>query len=736
MSLKVSINNGTICIARTPEKVPLLSDTFENRRQLLGDYCMLPLGSFPFYNRYTVPYPITPSENEKLYLFRELTDEERQLALEQEHTCTTAEQAADLETMKKIETVFGVRLWSDEDEAELARQAEHGSLEDADEELASDVDNDEDTGGRLETQSETDQSLYIAVFSHSKKLFAVIAARERVYRYLVRFIYRVKKIHFTKTDLVFDLWAKLENPYHLNVGQTRLAISEARGAAVDLVQEKHATGGKNVKQGKYRVSFSIPISALSDFSAGENSPVPLGGNLCSVAVQIDDCSAIYLLSKKASNKTEHGIKHSVREAWVPLTAIYAQDMALHVRRTAHGTYIFIKRHMEPIEYTPWFRFMESIPVSALLFYVARLMNHLPFRKKVALFYEKYSAKAEEGTYELFQRCVSSKRTRCYYVIDKTAPDYQRIKDNPRVVKKFSFKYYWLFFHVNYFIATDSPIHLSLLNANNRYIRWNCIRHPFIFLQHGITYLKRHGEWSTYLKDHPGEVNYVIVSSKKEKCVVAETFHLNPDHIFKTGMPIFDSCEYKHINQDSPDKITIMLTWKPYEESLDNYEDSTYYRYTLQVYEMLLKYVDRSQINIVAHPRAYDLLMTTSLHDLVWTKPISEVLKESKLLITDYSSVCWNSFYQGGGVVFFQPDLDAYEAYIGKLVPQADEYIGPRTFTIEELEQVISAGVPDGTVHLDQFRTEEFERRYNEINEFHDGKNTERVYKVLKKHKFI
>ncbi len=710
MALNVTLVNGIICASRRSAwSGGSLKASFEERKECLNNYCIAALGSFPMGKRYTLPIKLTPEESERLYLFRELTKDEQRFALDQAQTAQQNERSQDIETMKQVQTVFGVRLWKEEDAPEHMGPPEEYSM---------------------------DEPLWVGIFSHTNRLFTVLGTKEQVCHSLVRLVYSVKKVRFTKTNLVFEMWAKIVHPYHLEIVETYLAVSYARGENCSLLQEKHVTGNTAIRRRKYRTSFTIPISTLSDYSAGENSPVHLEGNGVRLVIQADDVLASYNISEKPIAWKRFGMKHSIREAWVPVASVYDQDMALHVRRNFSGNFVVFKRHMYPIEYTRRFRLMESKPVSAAMFHAGRLLNRLPFRKKVALFYEKYAEKAEEGTYELCRLCTSSQRTRCYFVIDGNTPDYQRIKDDPCVVRKFSLKYYWLLYNVNYFIAPESPIHISLLNSNNRYIRWTCVRHPLVFLQHGITYMKRQGKHSTYLKGHAGEAKYVVVSSEKEKQVVADTFHISPDFILKTGMLMFDNCAYKHITQASPDKITIMLTWKPYEESLDNYEDSTYYRYTLQVYNLLLNYVDRSQINIVAHPRAHDLLMTTSLHDLVWTRPISEVLKESKLLITDYSSVCWNSFYQGGGVVFFQPDLKEYEEYIGELIPKADEYIGPRCFRIKELNKVLAAGLKDGVVHLDQFRSEEYERRYNEINEFHDGQNTRRVYEALQAEEII
>lgn len=78
------------------------------------------------------------------------------------------------------------------------------------------------------------------------------------------------------------------------------------------------------------------------------------------------------------------------------------------------------------------------------------------------------------------------------------------------------------------------------------------------------------------------------------------------------------------------------------------------------------------------------------------------------------------------MVFFQEDLAHYEKENGKLIPDDDEYIGKRAFSFKELEIILQEGLENGWIILEQFRTEEFERRYHSINEFCDGKNIERI----------
>lgn len=202
------------------------------------------------------------------------------------------------------------------------------------------------------------------------------------------------------------------------------------------------------------------------------------------------------------------------------------------------------------------------------------------------------------------------------------------------------------------------------------------------------------------------------------------------------MAIFSKIPYKHLTQDSDDIAVIMLTWKPYEEMEEDFTKTSYYKNTIGIYEILRRYLSADQIKIVIHPKTNGHLENTPLASSIWTRPISEVLSIAKLLITDYSSVCYNSFYQGGGVVFFQEDLNFYEKENGKLIPADDEYIGRRAFTFEELQTVLEDGLHDGQILLNHFRTPEFEQRYQTINEFSDGRNIERICDSLRNLKIL
>ena len=429
------------------------------------------------------------------------------------------------------------------------------------------------------------------------------------------------------------------------------------------------------------------------------------------------------------------IRENDRYRHVPVSCFYKKPYAIQLRYSSAGNLVFLCRPMADIEHSSYFRFWNTPLVSGIMYHIGHLFKKISSRK-IALFYEKFCDKAEEGTYEIFLEAQKTNPTGAYYIINKNSIDYEKIKENRNVIPQFSAKYYWLIFRTSCYISTEAPTHLNMLRSNNRYFRKTIAENIFVFLQHGITYLKCQGGNSVFVKGRESSPSYIIADSDKERDVLVRMLHLPPERILKTGMAIFSKIAWKHLNQDSEDIAVIMLTWKPYEEAVSDFTQTSYYKNTLGIYQLLCRYLSPEQIRIVIHPKTKGHLENTPLASCIWTQPISQVLSIAKLLITDYSSVCYNSFYQGGGVVFFQEDLQYYEKENGKLIPADDEYIGKRVFSLEALDDVLREGIVTeegsrGRILLSSFRTKEFERRYHLINEYSDGKNIERICDALR-----
>lgn len=563
----------------------------------------------------------------------------------------------------------------------------------------------------------------LAVWSIEQKLYYSYMFKSQFYKGVINFFYKTLYLGLGRKNLSIYLIGYFKNEHKIPIQSQKFYIDESNWQESHIAMEtKEISKKKLLLQGKIHY-FKIPLVHLLSDDTQIN-------NTLNIRLEVEGVALDYRIGKKYRNKNAN-----VRCYYAPYKSRYMKDFAIHIRRTTRGNFTIVKRAKEAIENTLWFRFMESRPVSFLLYHLGKWkMAHS--RKNVNLFYEKFAMKAEEGAYDLFLKAQESPNSNNYYIIDKHSEDYPVISSQKNVVKKYSLKYYWLLYRVNYYISTEAPVHLNILRSNNKYFRKSTCERPFIFLQHGVTYLKCQGDSSTFGVGKEGEAYYMIAGSKKEKDAIADMLKIPEERIWNTGLPIFSKIDYMHLNQDSEDKVVIMLTWKTYEEHLLDFEQSEYYKNVTRIYEILSRYIAPSSLIVVPHPKVLELLENTEKKDSVWRGPISEVLKVAKLLVTDYSSVCYNVFYQGGGVIFYQPDLEMYEAESGRLIPREDEYIGERVFTLEDFERVVQNVIVDGRVVLDNARTKHHEEMYQTINEYSDGKNIERIYQKLADKKII
>jgi CDP-glycerol glycerophosphotransferase (TagB/SpsB family) len=94
-----------------------------------------------------------------------------------------------------------------------------------------------------------------------------------------------------------------------------------------------------------------------------------------------------------------------------------------------------------------------------------------------------------------------------------------------------------------------------------------------------------------------------------------------------------------------------------------------------------------------------------------------------VLVTDYSSVIFEFALLGRPMVFFAPDLDAYERERGFYLDYRRDLPGPVTQSTAELVAALRAADPEA----DKARVAAFARRSFDIA---DGRATERVIMQL------
>lgn len=257
----------------------------------------------------------------------------------------------------------------------------------------------------------------------------------------------------------------------------------------------------------------------------------------------------------------------------------------------------------------------------------------------------------------------------YFVISKKSSDYKKLKKIGNVVSSGSLKHLLLFLNAKYIYSSH--------NTRNFYMPFdfkmfkfysNLLNYKFIWLQHGIT----KDDISEFANKYRNLNNFVICGSiGEEKEFLKEKYLFEKEEIKLTGFSRYDLLENKTKNI-----ITIMPTWRTYltgkmtdygyNEAIDGFSESEYYlNYKfLLTNEKLIKFLEENNyiLKFALHPGMMSYIdefkkfennniIILSSDSLNYNK----LFKESKLIITDYSSAVFDFAYLKKPIIYFQFD---------------------------------------------------------------------------------
>ena len=185
----------------------------------------------------------------------------------------------------------------------------------------------------------------------------------------------------------------------------------------------------------------------------------------------------------------------------------------------------------------------------------------------------------------------------------------------------------------------------------------------------------------------------VVSSEFEQDIIHEYFEYDRDEIIITGLPRWDVL---HDTSNMGQKeILLMPTWRGWLEDVseDTFRESDYYRN----YRELLNHAGLQELletngirlNFYIHPKFRDYIGQFQ-SGCKWIRlipfgeqPLNQLLMSCNMLVTDYSSVAWDVYYQGKPVVFFPFDLETYEAVQGSYMDIRKEAFGDVVYSRQE-----------------------------------------------------
>lgn len=360
---------------------------------------------------------------------------------------------------------------------------------------------------------------------------------------------------------------------------------------------------------------------------------------------------------------------------------------------------------------------EPIPYAGLAF---RLKERLAFavylifrrywrRKKIILVYEKFGQMAQDNGFYFFRYCMENNMEAAmdrsiYYVIDKHSSDYEKLKGySGHVLQFMSFRFMIYALASRLLVSSDNRFHAYAWRASESIIRTILLNSKkLVFLQHGVVGLKR----VEFKKGTPQGADLFIASGDFEKRIIVDHLGYKPEQVALTGLARWDVLEDRS-QQCEEKKILVMPTWRNWlNDPTDSvFKASEYYRRYMELINSpaLEEYLEKYDlyIDFYIHPRLRNQMKnfasSGSRIRLIpfGSEPLNELLMECKMLVTDYSSVCWDVCYQGKPVLFYQFDLKEYNESQGSYMDLEKDLFGDRAETQEELLELLEAAAQSG-----------------------------------------
>lgn len=241
-------------------------------------------------------------------------------------------------------------------------------------------------------------------------------------------------------------------------------------------------------------------------------------------------------------------------------------------------------------------------------------------------------------------------------------------------------------------------------------------------QEGFKKLKK-----DYYKEIIADINCSV--SDFESNIKIDCCGANPDTVYVTGQARYDNISENPLSRGD---ILLFFTWR----------DGMQYKSSEEILKS--KYYESIQ-EIITSPvisnilQEYNQKMYFRLHHMLppidlsikneYIIPITdednftEIINRCSVLITDYSSICWDYIYNGRDVIFYPFDYEDYSVYPGLYI-DLDANIGLNVAKcIESLEDKIRTVLDSSTKNRNTSLSSHYFK-------YHDKNNCKRIYELI------
>lgn len=389
------------------------------------------------------------------------------------------------------------------------------------------------------------------------------------------------------------------------------------------------------------------------------------------------------------------------------------------------------------------KFKDIISIFYFLFalFPALVLKIFNNKKEVWLICEDKNEARDNG-FSLFEYICNNKKdkVKCIYAINKKSPDYIKVAKLGMCIQ------YSSFLHYIWYLVADKNISSQKGGKPNAALFYflevyGILKNKRIFLQHGITL--SNAEWLYY---NNTKMRLFICGAKREYEYVKKNFGYPNGYVKHLGFPRFDKLNKMHINKK---QILIMPSWREwliiktdayYEfEKGKKIEETQYFLNwnALLNSEEVDNFLIENDLNIIFYPHrnmqpflGSFITRSSRIKIVSWVDyDIQELLKESILMITDYSSVCMDFAYMKKPIIYYQFDYEQFR--------KGQYSAGYFNYNTDGFGKVVD-NLDDLIINLNEYAKKDFvfEKKFDQkVDDFfgiRDNKNCSRIYETIKR----
>jgi CDP-glycerol glycerophosphotransferase len=242
----------------------------------------------------------------------------------------------------------------------------------------------------------------------------------------------------------------------------------------------------------------------------------------------------------------------------------------------------------------------------------------------------------------------------------------------------------------------------------------------VWLQHGVIGIKKlQSANADFLR-----FDMICASSECEKRIMIDEMKLDPDRIYITGLARHDILKREHSHYPR-NGVLFMPTFRDWYTE----KDFEIFRETLLSWVKEYSNIHESnKVKLWLHPNWPDKIYLISESDgleiIGYQQDLQQILLQSEIFITDYSSVAFDAALSGVPVVFYQPDRDDY---INRRGLYKDYRSLKNLLIVKDSEELINAiGQLNSDTSYRNFRIKEDKKWAFSFVETYDGKSCLRI----------